>query len=52
MSKYNVTASPSIPKIIIKNHGNWKSEKHKNNISQNYEQLKFISHSPVPHKTS
>lgn len=29
----NITVSPNIPKIIIKNHGNWKSETQENNIS-------------------
>lgn len=33
MNKNNVTVSPNIPKIINKNHGNRKSEKHKNHIS-------------------
>lgn len=33
MNKNNITVSPNIPKTIIKNHGNWKSEIHENNIS-------------------
>lgn len=33
MNKNTIIVSPNIPKMIIKNHGNWKSEKHKNNIS-------------------
>lgn len=32
MNKNSIIVSPNIPKIIIKNHGNWKSEIHKNNI--------------------
>lgn len=33
MNKNSIIVSPNIPKIIIKNHGNWKSETHKNIIS-------------------
>lgn len=32
MNKNNITDSPHIPKTIVKNHGNWKSEIQKNNI--------------------